>query len=58
MGNTIVVILTLTILLTVVMGVSMRFFNNFGANIAKNHMNELGMDVPELPEDETDERLR
>ncbi len=58
MGNTIVVILTLTILLAAVIGVSMRFFNNFGANIAKNHMNELGMDVPELPEDETDERLR
>ena len=58
MGNTIVVILTLTILLTVVIGVSMRFFNNFGENIAKNHMNELGVDVPELPEDETDERLR
>ena len=58
MGNTIVVILTLTILLAAVIGVSMRFFNNFGAYIAKNHMNELGMDVPELPEDETDERLR
>jgi len=58
MNGGIVVILVIGLILGVIFGVTMRFFNNFGGNIAKNHMNELGVDIPDMPEDETDERLR
>lgn len=58
MNGYLILLILLMLMLGVFLGVTTRFFNNFGANLAKNRMNELGVDLPEMPEDETDERLR
>ena len=52
------IILVIALILSMILGVTTRFFNTFGENIAKNRMEELGVDMPDQPEDETDERLR
>lgn len=58
MNDFIIIVITISLIVGAIIGVSMRFYNNFGANIAKNRMEELGVDMPDQPEDETDERLR
>ncbi len=51
------ILLFIVVMLGLIVGVTTRFFNNFGANIARNRLKELGID--EEPDDgETDSRLR
>ena len=58
MNGYVVIFIAIGLIVGAILGVGTRFFHNFGANIARNRMEEMGVDFPEQPEDETDERLR
>lgn len=58
MNGYVLIFIVIALIVGVLLGITTRFFNNFGANIARNRLDEMGVDLPQLPEDETDERLR
>ena len=51
MNGYIVLFILITLLVGVILGVSLRYFDNFGANIAKNHLEDLGVDMIDEEDD-------
>ena len=51
MNGYVVLFIVITLVVGVILGVSLRYFDNFGANIAKNHLKELGVDFPDEEDD-------